>query len=480
MAFYKTQIKSVGAGYATDVSGVKLRFIGNYPCKAGDTVWTDGSVIFGNLSNVAQPVLDVNNSGIPALGYKMRGYFDKAGNFKEYKILSNFNDRDLNWPGWFVSSNNKCFYQPMGSDWWFQDVEVTDDNNVFFISSSWEFDDDLRRLYHIYVDGLSINTSSYSLDKLLNDDVTDYITGLDFLKLQKGNSSSEPVKWFAAVSTTDYRIITQPIPDTKKYTITQHKEKVQNMDRLAGVPEIWEYSVEVKEETVTHSNPVEYSYDTADKFTIDSDGNKNVFYREISEHNVSPYTKSFYVPNEKIETRSVDEETTYGYISPPNLSIYFEGRITVEWAGFVYAKYTYSGTGYYIVDDKILIDVVQKSGTPNVTLDDKITYPVSNGFYIEAKNANSALKLYDADGSLILDFASSGDDILAGLTGFHNFAAVAYGRGYLLTLHKWRANLGRFEYAHIWIIKDGKATLFYDRCFNYRLNKMQDISKARR
>ena len=69
MAFYKTQIKATGAGYAIDVSGKRLIFAANYPCKAGDSVWTDGKIIFGNVANKPQPVIfdDDEDETIPVI-----------------------------------------------------------------------------------------------------------------------------------------------------------------------------------------------------------------------------------------------------------------------------------------------------------------------------------------------------------------------------------------------------------------------------
>ena len=47
--FYSTKIKSLGAGGAIDVNGRWLRFIGRLPVKEGDTVYTDGNVIFARI-----------------------------------------------------------------------------------------------------------------------------------------------------------------------------------------------------------------------------------------------------------------------------------------------------------------------------------------------------------------------------------------------------------------------------------------------
>lgn len=90
--FYKTQIKSVTDGAAFDVTGRRLSFVGYLPVKAGDTVFTDGRVIFGNAPPKGSPaVFDDVPSAIPVLAVgtdnnELRGYFDLRGKFKKYKI----------------------------------------------------------------------------------------------------------------------------------------------------------------------------------------------------------------------------------------------------------------------------------------------------------------------------------------------------------------------------------------------------------
>ena len=126
--FYRTQITKTGAGYAVDTSGKRLRFIGNYPCQAGDYVWTDGTVIFGNISVKPQPVIfDEVKSGIPILASNfdsegndtlVRGYFDKSGNFKKYSVAED------NW----IVNNSKFFKHGEG---FFIDVEISDTGDVF-------------------------------------------------------------------------------------------------------------------------------------------------------------------------------------------------------------------------------------------------------------------------------------------------------------------------------------------------------------
>lgn len=95
MSYYPTQIESVGNGTATDVQGKKLRFVGNLPCKAGDTVWTDSKVIFGNSTPKPAPLLDDMRAGIPVVADKIKddeekksGYLLPNGNFRKRKLAA--------------------------------------------------------------------------------------------------------------------------------------------------------------------------------------------------------------------------------------------------------------------------------------------------------------------------------------------------------------------------------------------------------
>lgn len=125
MAYYQTQITKVGSGYAVDTFGKRLKFIGNYPCQAGDFVWTDGNVIFGNISVKPQPVI-VNkvDSGIPAIFYvddeQWRGYFNKVGIF--HKLNMRVNDS-------FVNNSNKFFGVPNNGDIF--DADISIDGNLW-------------------------------------------------------------------------------------------------------------------------------------------------------------------------------------------------------------------------------------------------------------------------------------------------------------------------------------------------------------
>ena len=120
--FYKTQIKSTGKGFAFDTSGKKLFFIGNYPCQAGDFVYTDGTYIFGNLSPKAQPIIFPVQSGIPVLADDLRGYFNSSGVFKDYDIAF-----DIASDSFIVNDKDKFLH---GADF-FIDAEISESGELF-------------------------------------------------------------------------------------------------------------------------------------------------------------------------------------------------------------------------------------------------------------------------------------------------------------------------------------------------------------
>lgn len=84
--FYATKIQSVSNGVAVDEHGRTLRFIGFLNVKAGDTVYTDGRVIFGNVKPKGGSDVVDEPGGIPALADNLRGYFTKNGRYCRYKI----------------------------------------------------------------------------------------------------------------------------------------------------------------------------------------------------------------------------------------------------------------------------------------------------------------------------------------------------------------------------------------------------------
>lgn len=117
--FFRTQLKSVGVGGAVDMQGRQLAFIGYLPCKAGDWVYTDGTVIFGNSKPKGAPaIFDVEPSGIPVLSDDLRGYFTTQGKFKKYGLKGD---------GWIVNGKKNYAHDNGESD--IIDVEIALDED---------------------------------------------------------------------------------------------------------------------------------------------------------------------------------------------------------------------------------------------------------------------------------------------------------------------------------------------------------------
>lgn len=106
--FYATRIQSVGNGYAVDVQGKSLSFIGDLPVKVGDTVYTDGNIIFGHFAKRGAPAFfyDGGASGIPVLADNLRGYFTLNGVWKDYRIAGE------NW----LTNAKKLYRHDSGND----------------------------------------------------------------------------------------------------------------------------------------------------------------------------------------------------------------------------------------------------------------------------------------------------------------------------------------------------------------------------
>lgn len=102
--FYATKIKEVSGDKAIDEKGRILSFIGYLPVTAGDMVFTDGNVIFGNAKVKGYSVVDDENIAIPVLATEsnqtkeeMRGYFTNDGRYKNFAI---------NQDDWIINSKN--------------------------------------------------------------------------------------------------------------------------------------------------------------------------------------------------------------------------------------------------------------------------------------------------------------------------------------------------------------------------------------
>ena len=495
--FYRTQITKIGAGYAVDTSGKRLRFIGNYPCQAGDYVWTDGTVIFGNISVKPQPVIfDDVKSGIPILAYdkdwgdddtsisyydkdkEMRGYFDSSGKFIDYVVAQNYSELDFG-DFWFVNNKKKVFL-----DFLYiekreipEDVEVTDDSRVFAISR-YKDDDDL----YMAVDSIDYG-EEYHFEKNVDDfkqsSSGNEIIELLFLKLQKSENKTAPVKWFAVFQTTATSGSTAELSSGVHYTFEQSAEVTQEISLTqAGV---WKCSVKINEEEVPRT--VSSSRRKIKIFSVDSDGEEKAFY-EYDEKSIDVgdvYTEKL-VPQEIDEVRRGygPAPMYYDNFATNYVGGHFEGEVKIEWVGIGVSRDTFKGTIYRVETVKEDIEVSVSSIEEN----HGIEYPVQDGIYIKADDLVSPLKLYDSEGKMILNFETSGDDFLADLTGFHNFAAIKINKDTaLLTMHDINpetkytkeSKKGRF-----WIIKNGRAEKINELCHNFRFCKIKDIKKSRK
>lgn len=99
MSFFQTQLRQVFDGLGIDTSGRRLIFVGSLPVEAGDYVWTDGTVIFGNVSKKTLSPMIAEKAGIPVHGgvgewfleddpeqFRV-GYCKSSGTFKDYNIV---------------------------------------------------------------------------------------------------------------------------------------------------------------------------------------------------------------------------------------------------------------------------------------------------------------------------------------------------------------------------------------------------------
>lgn len=119
--FYATRIQSVGNGYAVDVQGKALSFIGDFPVKVGDTVFTDGNIIFGHIPQRGAPAIFQDEpSGIPVITginsiyggrpipieQTLRGYFTLQGVYKKYRIAGDY----------WITNAHKIYRHDNGAD----------------------------------------------------------------------------------------------------------------------------------------------------------------------------------------------------------------------------------------------------------------------------------------------------------------------------------------------------------------------------
>ena len=157
--FYVTQIKSVGQSGVIDVQGRRLNFIGYLPVKAGDSVYTDGNVIFGNAPPKGAPaIFDAPPSGIPVLGDEdsygdeLRGYFTINGKYKRFSIKGD------DW----ITNDKKKYAHDDGEDDDIIDAEIFDGDEFIVKKGIYQ---DSRTLETTYVTGC-INDTYLFYDRM--------------------------------------------------------------------------------------------------------------------------------------------------------------------------------------------------------------------------------------------------------------------------------------------------------------------------
>ena len=117
---YQTVLRSVNGYTAIGANGEKLQFVGNWYGKAGDTVWTDGNIIFGHSPlRASSMMISPANSGIPVLCDNLRGYFSPAGTWSDYDIAQK---------DWIVNNENYFF---SGSDSNVKDAAISDKGDLY-------------------------------------------------------------------------------------------------------------------------------------------------------------------------------------------------------------------------------------------------------------------------------------------------------------------------------------------------------------
>ena len=124
---YQTILRNVYGGMAIGANGERLQFIGNFPAKAGDSVWTDGNIIFGHIPQKASsiPYIPIAKSGIPVLLDDRQGYFSTGGSWVDFPIAQY---------DWIVNNQKVFFGGAKEEDYQLTlDAAVSDSNDILTV-----------------------------------------------------------------------------------------------------------------------------------------------------------------------------------------------------------------------------------------------------------------------------------------------------------------------------------------------------------
>lgn len=174
--FYRTQIKNIGTGFVIDEKGKTLYFTGSLSCNIGDSVWTDGTFVFGHTPIRGTPLIfNQSAGGIPVVCGSLRGYFDLGGNFKDYPVVGGFvvnDDRIFRHGG--ISDEDDEEAQNEGEA--ILDAEISDDgallvaktdrssNVPYYLFYEGVVEDD----YHLVIEKNGVKIKDFSLSDFWN------------------------------------------------------------------------------------------------------------------------------------------------------------------------------------------------------------------------------------------------------------------------------------------------------------------------
>lgn len=153
--YYQTQVKKIRAGSVVDVNGKVLYSIGNFSCKEGDFVWTDGQFVFGHTPARSTPLIIFDNPGIPVSFVSARGYITKNNcTFKPYSISAD--DWIVNTDKNFASGNTEII-----------DAEIDDNGDLWTVTNGfYRFKSAPTFHNHLYTQGyraLRDNDTDFSI-----------------------------------------------------------------------------------------------------------------------------------------------------------------------------------------------------------------------------------------------------------------------------------------------------------------------------
>lgn len=126
--FYGTTIQSLKKGKIVDEHGTLLHKIADMKLAVGDTAWTDGNVIFGEVFEGTQ-LTGFLRSGVPVLGEradeKIRGYVKRNGEYKKYPIAE----------GTWIVNDIRMYFHSDSENYLDAEIAISDGSEVGYYSA---------------------------------------------------------------------------------------------------------------------------------------------------------------------------------------------------------------------------------------------------------------------------------------------------------------------------------------------------------